>query len=432
MGLFSKAIRATTQIPRPVLFPLLAAALAFAGYTIVQYARFEYSYAAAGWALQREDFDEAGEHLALCIQLQPHSGRARFRAAQTARRSDQPELAEEQLLACAELAWPPTAIDLERIMLAFQRGEADASMERLLRKCLAPENPDRHQALESLAKGYIRTYRLVPALQCLDDWIAIQPDSPGARMRRGWVYDRLDRFADAEADYRTVLAARADDTAARLRLAQMLRQQGKFAEAASEFEQLREGGTTSPAVDLGLAQCYRDLGRSEEAWVLLEHLAASTPDDPAVLLEKGKLCLAQGRDQEARPFLEQAAARTQGEYEPHYQLYLCLSRLGDTEAAGRAEQRFKAIEADLAKVGKLAEQLHSRPNDPDIRFEIAEVFGRRGEENEAMLWLEGVIRLNPAHLQARQALAEYYERLGKPDKARVHRKVLAVAKLKEQ
>ena len=108
MGRASQAIRAiVARVPRPVLLPLLAAALAYAGYTILQTARFEYSYSAAGWALEREDFDQAGEHLALCLQLQPDSGRARFRAAQTARRSDQAELAQEQLAACAEQSWPP-------------------------------------------------------------------------------------------------------------------------------------------------------------------------------------------------------------------------------------------------------------------------------------------------------------------------------------
>lgn len=428
MGRFPHAIRRSlTRIPKTILFPVLGAALAYAGFVIVQTARFEYAYAAAGRALEREEYDRAGEHLAFCLQLQPESGRARFRAAQAARRSDQSALAREQLAACAELAWPPAAIELEQMMLAFQNGEADAITERVLRQCLTPENPDRIDVLESLAKGYIRTYRLLPALQCLDDWLASQPDSPGARMRRGWVYDRLDRFADAESEYRALLASRPGDKQAKLRLAQILRQQGKTAEAGEVFEELKQAGYTSPTVELGLAQTCRDLGRAAEAWQLLDALGEKEPDDAAVMLEKGKLCLAEGRDADARIWLEKACMLTPGEYDPHYQLFICLSRLGETAEAARAERRFKEIETDLTKVGKLAERLHSRPNDPEVRFEIAEVFGRRGEESEATLWLEGVIRLDPTHLKARQALAEYYERLGKADRARIHRQVLAQA-----
>ena len=428
MGWVSQAIRSiAASVPRPILLPLLAAALAYAGYTIVQAARFEYSYSAAGRALEREDFDQAGQHLALCLQLQPHSGRALFRAAQAARRSDQPELAHEQLALCAEQSWPPAAIELEQMMLVFQRGEGDGAMERLLRKCIAPENPDRLQVLEALAKGYLRTYRLVPALQCLDDWIAGRPDSREARMRRGWVYDRLDRFADAEADYRAVLERRPHDTDAKMRLAQILHQQGKTAAAAEVFEELMQTGTDVPAIQLGLAQTYRDLGRTAEAWQLLDVADQSRPNDSAVLLEKGKLCLAEGRDEDARGWLEKAATLSPGEYDAHYQLFICLSRLGDKEGASRAERRFKEIEADLTKVGKLAEQLHHRPNDPDIRFEIAEVFGRRGEEGEATRWLEEVVRLNPTHVKARQTLAEYYDRLGKAERARVHRQALVKA-----
>jgi len=236
-----KAIRTTTaRIPWPILVPLLTAALVYAGYSIAQAARFEYSYSAAGWALEREDFDGAGEHLAICLRLQPNSGRARFRAAQTARRSEQPELTEEHLAACTELSWPAASIEFERMMLAFQRGEGDSAMEMVLRKCIATENPDRYLVLEALAQGYIRTYRLVPALYCLDDWLAAQPESRGALMRRAWVYDRLDRFSDAEADYRAVLGQRPNDAAARLRLAQMLRQQERWPKPPKSSRSLRK------------------------------------------------------------------------------------------------------------------------------------------------------------------------------------------------
>jgi tetratricopeptide (TPR) repeat protein len=246
-------------------------------------------------------------------------------------------------------------------------------------------------------------------------------------MRRGWVYDRLNRFDDAEADYRAVLVERPQDVDAKLRLAQILRQQGKTAAAAEAFEELVQAGADTPTIKLGLAQSYRDLGRTAEAWQLLDVADESSPAAAAALLEKGKICLAEGRDKDARSWLEKAAALSPGEHDAHYQLFICLNRLGDTAAAARAEQRFKDIEADLTKVGKLAEQLHDRPNDADIRFEIAEVFGRRGEESEATRWLEEVVRLNPAHVKARQTLAEYYERLGKAERARIHRKALAKA-----
>ena len=418
---------AAAAVPRPVIYLLVAVSLGFAGYTLYRNARFEYCYYAAGKALEREAFEEAGEYLAECLRLNPGSGRARFRAAQTARRSDQPEFAEEQLLYCDELAWPPEAVELERTMLAFQRGEVDAASEQLLKLCLAPQNPERHLALEALTKGYIRTYQLFKALEHLDACVQERPDSLGARMRRGWVNERLDRLADAESDYRVVLSNRPQDTAAMLRLAQVLRQQGKTVESAELFEQLKASTPDSDAIDLGLAQSYRAMGRTDEARRLLAELEMRNPNDFAVMLEQGKLCLDERRDQDGRAALERAASLAPEEYEPNYQLFLCLQRLGDKEAAAKAEKKFKAIEADLKRMGELTETLQNRPDDPEIRFQIAEIFIRRGEASEGTTWLEGVVRLNPYHVKARQTLANLYEQLGKPDRARAHRQALPPA-----
>lgn len=425
MGQVLNSVRSlVTRIPRVLLLPLIALALGFAGYSLVQYGRFEYHYYVAGKALEREAFEESGKHLAICLRLSPDSARACFRAAQTARRSDQPEFAEEQLAACEDLGWPEEAVELERRMATFQRGDCDGLTEELLRRCVVSDLADRFLALEALARGYMRTYRLSAALACLDECLQDHPESSGARMRRGWVYERLNRPADAEADYAALAAARPDVDAAKLNLARVLREQGKTAEAARCFEELHEHAPTSAAIDLGLAQSYRGLGRIDDAWRLLSELESREPNDPALLLEKGKLCLAEGRDQEARDWLEQAVARSPQEYEPCYQLYLCLSRLGEKELAEQAERRFKEIEADLKRMGTLTESLQEKPGDIEARLQIAEIFLRRGEESEGANWLEGVVQLDPNHVEARKKLAELYERLGRPDRARLHRRAL--------
>lgn len=412
------------RVPRPLLYPLAALALAAAAYSIVQHARFEYSYYRAGRALDREAFDEAGEYLATCLRLAPHSGRARFRAAQAARRADQPEFAEEQLGFCAELAWPAEAVELERRMLLFQRGEGDPVTEQWLLRCVTPRFPDRELVLEALAKGYIRGYQLFKALEHLDTWLEIHPDSLGARMRRGWVYERLDRYPDAAADYQAVLQQYPQELRAKLRLAEVLRLQGKTAESAALYEQLKREAPPSPAIDLGLAQSYRTLGQGAAAHTLLDALAKGHPDDAAVLLEQGRLLLDEGRDEEARAVLEHAIRVAPEEYDPHYQLFLCLQRLGDAAAAAKAEKKFRAIETDLKRMGELTEALQSRPRDADVRYQIAEIFLRRGEVAESAQWLEGVVQLQPQHPLARQKLVTLYEQLGKPDRARFHRLAL--------
>ena len=244
-------------------------------------------------------------------------------------------------------------------------------------------------------------------------------------VRRGWVFERLDRFSDAEADYRAVLADHPGDTTAKLRLAQVLRQQGKTTDAAPLFEELKASAPASAAIDLGLAQSYRTLGRGDEARRLLDELEARNPTDFAVLLEQGRLSLDEGHEQRLRGWLERPCACTE-EYEPNYQLFLCLQRLGDKEAAAKAEQKFKAIEADLKRMGELTEALQNKPHDAEIRFQIAEIFIRRGEVSEGTAWLEGVVRLNPAHVPARST-RRLLRTVGKAGPHRLHRQALPPA-----
>lgn len=419
--------RLRSLLHRSPWWVLLCLALASigTGYLLVRCLQFEYHLRSARQALDRESFEEAGVQLARCLQLDPESGRAHFLAARTARRTGQFDFAEEELTTCDDLRWPPAAVNGERTLLAIQRGEFAGADEAFLERARAEGSPDRFVTLEALAQGYMKIYYLMEALECLDRWVEGQPDSPGARTRRGWVYERLERMSDAEKDYRHILEVRPNHPAAQLRLAQLLLQQRMADEAARLFEELHAQSAKDPAIDLGLAQCYVALGRKEEARVLLDELARQQPNDLAVLLSQGELALAERRLPEAKVWLERATVVAPHAYEPHYQLFLCLQGLGESVEAGFAEKRFKAIETDLKRMNELTLALRRRPADPVLRFQIAGVFLRRGEEAEGIAWLESVVRLVPSHAKARQSLVDLYERSGKPRQARAHRQALA-------
>ena len=401
----------------------VALATISAGYLAVRGLRFEYHFQAARRAHDREAFEEAGAPDPLPRTRPPERAGTLPGGAQR-RRSGRPDFAEEELTACDDLEWPADAVRAERALLAFQRGNFDRADEASLLGALESEGPDRFVILEALAQGYMRAYCLARATGMPRPLGGRRARFAGRRMRRGWVHERLDHLSEAEEDYRHVLTIRPDDSAARLHLAQVLLLQRKPAEAISYYEQLHARAGRDPAVALGLAQCHVALGHKDEARALLDGLVAEHPDDSAVLLERGKFALAEGSPRDARGWLRRAAERAPQSYEPHYQLFLCLQRLGETAGASEAEQRFKAIEADLKEMNDLTLTLQQRPADPELRFAIANVFLRRGEESEGAVWLESVVRLMPSHAKARQALVELYERTGKPRQARSHRGAL--------
>jgi tetratricopeptide (TPR) repeat protein len=405
-------------LPWPMWLLLLAVGMSVGGRHLYRWWQFESSFRAAEQAHSREAFTEAGQHLAGCLQLQPRNPRARFLAARVARRSNQIDLAREQLAWCADLNWPAAAVELERTLVQAQLGELTAAQERDLRSQVTADNPDRFFVLEALALGYQRTYRLVLALECLNVWLREQPDSPSGRLRRGWILERLERPSDAEADYRYLLQRQPDNRVAILRLANLLRIRNQYQEPIALLEPIRGSHDDQLAVDLCLAQCYTGVGNLDAARRLLEELSEQHPQHPEVLLELGKRYLADGKLELARQWLQRAAQAAPQSYEAHYQYYLCLQRLGDQKTAAQVEKVYKAIEVDLKQMSDLTEQLHRRPGDILLRLQIAEIFFRRGEAAEGANWLRTVLRLAPGHPVAQEKLASYYEQIGNLRQAR--------------
>ncbi|MDB5312470.1 MAG: tetratricopeptide repeat protein [Gemmataceae bacterium] len=421
-GRFRRGVRAGYGLlPRPLVWLVGVVGLARGVYVGLPVLREEYHYQAACLAVDREEFDAAGDHLRACLALVPGDGRPHFLAAQTARRAGQFDLAAEELRISRELGWAAVGVRAEEVMLAFQRGDFDPEAERVLRAWADADDTDPVLALEALGQGYMRTYRLGLALDYLGRWVARRPDSVAARMRRGWVFERLERWEEAEADYQHAATVRPDYRPGRLRLAQVLRVRGDLGRAVAEFERLRTETPDDPQVATGLGQAYTGLGRDEEARGHLLKAAAADPRNSLVPLELGGLAMRAGRPEEAADYFQKAIDAAPEDYQPHYQMYLCQQRLGRPDRVVVEETKFKAIAADLKLINELTQELQARPNDPDLRYRIAEIFFRRGEEAEGAVWLESVVQVRPDHAAARRKLVEYYDRTGRSAKAAAHR-----------
>jgi predicted Zn-dependent protease len=402
----------------------LLGVIAAAAFPIGRSLRAAHHFRRAEQALAVEQLDEAGAHLAECLSLEPDNVRYHFRAAQAARRSGLYDFAAEHLEACEQLGGGSDDLLLEWAMLRFQRGEMAPYTEQLLLRAVERDHPESALVLEALARGYMSVYALDHALRSLDRWLEQRPDSVQARLHRGWVYERLDRPEDAQNDYQAIVERHPDHGEAMLRLGQVLLQRGQAAEALPWFERLRERPENRLRVQLGLARCLAEAGRWDEARPLLEALAAEYPKEPAVLYESGKLALRQERAEEAETWLRKAATLAPHDYPTQYQLFLCLRRLGREEEARRQEKDMSALTADLKQMHELTETLRRRPNDPDLRCRIAQIFLRRGEEREGVRWLSDVLRLHPDYAPAHQILADHYQSKGDTRRADEHRRHL--------
>jgi Flp pilus assembly protein TadD len=380
-------------------------------------------YHAALAALDRRDFDAAAAHLDGCLLVWPTSVEVRLLQARLARQAGAYAEAERRLEQCRRLHGPRDAVSLEEGLLRAQQGELTPELEDTLRARADQGGPDEALVLEALGRGYSRCYRLNDALGCLDRWVGCRPDDVQALLGRGWVHERLRRYEEAEADYRRAVALVPQMEEPALRLAQLLLLLGRQPEEpAALFERLWQGPSHDRAAGVGLAQCWLKTGRADEARRLLAVLAAEAPRDPNVLFERGNLALQQGNPAEAEDLLRRAAALAPHDYQIQYALYQCLQQQGRDAEARAAQERVRALEADLLRIDELTERLQRRPYDPALRCEIGRLFLRGGERHEGELWLKSALLADPHYRPAHQALADYYDQNGEPTLAARHRR----------
>jgi tetratricopeptide (TPR) repeat protein len=402
-----------------VLF--LLGLIGFTGYSVYWYLWAAYHLRQAEAVLARRDLDKARAHLALCLKVRAKDPRVQFLAARTARRAGAYDDAERHLGLCKQLGWVPEAISLEWALLQAQRGEP-ARVEADLLAWVEKDHPDSVYILEALTQGYMRTYEMRRARDCLDLWLERDPDAVQALVWRGDVHERLDARPRALEDYRRAVEIDPERDDARQRLADLLIDSRQAQEALEHYEFLAQRQSSSAAVLLGLARCRIELGQGEEAGRLLDDLLAAQPRHAAALIERGRVALLAGREDEAEAWMHRAVDISPYEQEIVYNYIQCLRTRGKEAEAKKWEEHLKGVEADLRRMRTILTDIRANPRDPDLRHEAGVLMLRNGQEKEGLRWLDSALQINPNHAATHRALADHFEKQGQADLAAHHRR----------
>jgi Flp pilus assembly protein TadD len=286
---------------------------------------------------------------------------------------------------------------------------------------MARQDGNEYFILEAMSQGFLKNYRLKEALICLQRMLALQPDSNFALRRRAWICVKSGQFDQAEKDYRQALEVDPADVVARQELAQILLDIRKNAkEAAEHFERIAAERRDSQSV-MGLAKSWRTLGRNEDARTMLEAWLKDNPRDALALMERGKLALDEQEQAQATVYLRKAVEVSPYLLDANQGLYVCLTELGLTEEAEACQTRIKQARQDNEQLVSLSQKLQAKPDDLDLRCQMAEIFLRQGEEDEGLRWLQTNLQSNPSHRATHLALATFYEKRGQQGQAAEHR-----------
>ncbi|HSQ56621.1 MAG TPA: tetratricopeptide repeat protein, partial [Gemmata sp.] len=190
---------------------------------------------------------------------------------------------------------------------------------------------------EALAIGYLRVYRTLDAMACLNHWLTVAPDNVRALELRGRTWAVGKSPSKGVDDFRRVLELDPTRKETRTRFVDAAIAIGKYDEAAHHLEVLRKEATEDPSIMANLARCYAFLQRGEEARRMIDDAVAKHPDDHLCLRTRGHLAILDHRPADAEADLRRAAALQPWDYQAQNLLFQALQQQNNKEAEAAAQ-----------------------------------------------------------------------------------------------
>jgi tetratricopeptide (TPR) repeat protein len=387
---------------------------------------YQYHFRQAERALHSGRVEDARRHVGACLRVRTGSAALLLLAATVERACGNIQGAENNLNECMRVqGGPSAATQLEWLLIRAQTGDL-REIEAGLWKSVEDGDPEAVRILSTLARVYIRTFRLRNALRSLDKWIEREPDAAQAWYLRGWVLERLLQPERGAENYTRALELDPDLGDCRLRLASVLLVLRKPQVALPHLERLLRERPDDVDLLLNLAQSHYLEGNGEQAVAELEAVLARQPDNKGALILRGRMELERGYPEQGEAWIRKALALRPGDSEALFQLTNCLfAQPGRQREATEARKKHDAVVADWRRIHELidvTEQPH--PNSADLLAEGGALLLRVGEDDRALEWYVRALRESPGHRASHEALAQYYEAKGDAEKAAAHRRAL--------
>ncbi|MGH7224870.1 MAG: tetratricopeptide repeat protein, partial [Gemmataceae bacterium] len=291
--------------------------------------------------LKRYHSAEARAHFDACLRVWPwsRSGRLHLLAARAARRQGDFDEARRLLLECQHALHDDSSeAVLEWAMLRAVMGDLDAKAEPL-RKA-AHQNPSLVPlVLEALTEGYLTMSRIVDALHCTDDWLALEPNNAQAWFLRGKIHRQVGAAQEVAADCQRVLDLDPERADARWWLALALLDIGEYRKAYQHLQILQRQRPDDADLRVRMAMCLWRLDQEQDARHVLDRILAEHPHHGLALRTLGQISLTAGRFAEAEPWLSEAAHVLPYDYGAQNALWECLRQEGKAEEAETQRER---------------------------------------------------------------------------------------------
>jgi len=382
-----------------------------------------WQYRAALADLHRHHPESTRHRLESCLRVWPNYASARLLAARASREAGDLDDAAVQLRIARRAEGEAT----DRIVFEWTLLQATAGnvreVEDYLQRLAGADPTLAPSVWEALAQGYLRSYRTLDAMACLNHWLAGAPNNVRALELRGQTYVTGRGVKRGSDDFRRALELdpTRDDT--RGRLTRALLDLGAYGEAVPHLEHLMKSQPDDAEVPVRLARCFNMLDRKSEAQQLLRAVLDRHPEHGFALRALGQFALTDGNPAEAELHLRKAAAALPADYQAHWLLYEAVRQQGKPDAAALLKDA-EVVRDRSERIGELqSRRLAEQPLEPALHVEMASLLLQTGKDDIAITWLQSALSLDASFRPAHRLLADLYTRKNQPDLAAAHRKL---------
>lgn len=384
-----------------------------------------YQLRSAKSALARYHPDEARAALASCERVWGNRASVRLLASRAARQANDLERAAGELVTAQRIlgsANEDTALEWALLQAWVGNvGEVEEYLQKAADHSPAVAGP---LAWEALAIGYIRRYRTLDAMACLNIWLKRSPDNVRALELRGVTYVSGRGVVRGAEDFRRALELDPTRTLTRWSLIDATMGLGGYEEAARHLEIMAKETPDDPAVPARLARCYLLLSRGDEAERVIDEALRKYPDNGQCLRTRGQISLLRGRPAEAEVALRRAVELLPSDYQAHQLLFQSLQQ--QPNKVGEAKAQLKVAETVRDRTEQILDlssrKLAEFPLDPSLHTAMGRLMIQNGQGEAGEGWLLTALELDPNYKPAHLELANYYDRTGDTARAAGHRK----------
>ena len=361
-------------------------------------------------ALSTGHLDVAITMLERTAAFAPDNAEVHYLLAVAQRRSGHLDRVSPLLQRAARLGWSKGDIERQSLLVTAQNGdidETDARLKTIMIRGVSDEAAE--EIYEALAIGYLKTYRLKEAWECLNSWSSWQPQAIFPKIWRADICHRINNRAGEESEHRAILAIDPKHCETRRRLADLLKDSNRVEEARKEYEHCLQTSGATPDVLIGLAECHRRLTQTSSAVSLLKQALdrdLSAVQHASVLCELGQIAADEGRFHEAITNLDEATRLAPYQAPIWYSLSQAYARTGDEVRSRELLEQSERIRSQSLRAEEITQQLLKTPNNADLRYEVGKIMMDLGMKKEGAGWLQTAIQIQPNHRLALEALEE--------------------------